>query len=151
MAYTCPKCGWKHKPSQEKYYQSRGLPKPTCIDCNPSFSQKVKKRYVAFVIGSFTNTYIGYGPLASIPYFPVLFLLSIGVAFASSQALSIVLSFIFFITGYIGCAIITQYVGEKIGQRLARDQPIFKLVIAYYLPLFVIVLGAAIFWWVKIA
>ena len=149
MAYTCSKCGWKHKPSHERYYQSRGLSQPNCVECNPSSSQQMRKRYVAFVVGSFSNTYMGYVPLASIPYIPVIMLLSVVAAIISPQKLSVPLSFLCFIAGYIAIGYSARKAGKRISLRLAQGQSVVKIVLGYYVPLCFTLIVCVALWWVK--
>lgn len=151
MAYTCPKCGWKHKPSQEKYYQSRGLTQPSCIDCNPTLSQKARKVFFSGLHGSFSNTYMGRGPIASIFYLPVLMLLSVSVAFISPKKLEIIFSFLFFVGSYVATGVITQRVGDIIGKRIIAGKPVSKIVLAYYCPLILIAIACIALWIVKVA
>lgn len=151
MAYTCPKCGWKHKPSQEKYYQSRGLTKPTCIDCNPSRSQRARKMFLSGLHASFSNTYTGGGPIASILYLPVLMVLSALVAFISPKKLEIIFCILFFIGSYVATGAITQRVGDIIGKRIVEGKSVSKIVLAYYCPLILITITCIALWVVKVA
>ncbi|MBF4326619.1 hypothetical protein EAY16_14670, partial [Vibrio anguillarum] len=114
MAYTCPKCGWKHKPSQEKYYRSKGLVKPICEDCNPSLKQKLNRMLRVSIVNLFSNTYMGYGPFASIPYIPVVLLIPAGLMYFSQGGVANVMSVLCFLIGWVA----NSYVATKVGDKL---------------------------------
>ena len=151
MAYTCAKCGWKHKVSQRKYYQSRGLTRPICEDCNPSMSQKVKRAHKAFLVDAFSTFYMGYGPLASIPYVPIIMLLSVLVAYVSSQKIQLLTSFVFFLVGYVANLHIATEVGDKIRRRLIEGRSVRTILVVYYSPLAAFICGSILFCWFKFA
>jgi len=147
MAFTCPKCGWKHKASQEKYAQSRGLSQPVCEDCNPSLKQKISAMRKAFIISAFSDSYMGYGPLASIPYVPLVLLFSAAMAYVTQGAMAVFLSIFCLLAGYVSNSCIATKVGDSIRYRLLRGQPICFIILGYYAPLILIMIGSVIFWW----
>lgn len=149
MGYACAKCGWKDKPSHERYYRSRGLSQPNCIDCNPSAAQKRQKRYVDFVVGLFSKTYLGYVPLASIPYLPLVMLLTVAIALIVPAKLNIILSLLAWIGGYITVGYSAVNAGKRIKIRLDKGQSVAKVIFGYYFPLIVVVIVCAALWWVK--
>ena len=145
MAYTCPKCGWKHKPSQDNYYRVKGLAKPICEDCNPSTRQRVSALIKAMVIGAFSNTYMGFGPLASIAYLPVVMLLPAPVFFVFQESAANLLGLLLFLAAWLVNTNIATRVGDSIRHRLLRGRPIVGLVLAYYAPLGLLLVGGFIF------
>ncbi len=149
MAYTCPKCGWKHKPSQEKYYSSKGLKKPTCEDCNPSLKQKLDRMLKVSIVNSFSNTYMGYGPLASIPYIPVVLLIPSGLTYFLQGSLANIISFLFFLVGWVGNSYVASKVGDKLSDRLLRGEPVRLIIFGYYAPLLLIVIGVGIAYFIR--
>lgn len=144
MAYTCPKCGWKHKPSQEKYYKTRGWKQPTCEDCNPSRAHKLKNLQKRFIINSFSTTYIGYGPLASVPYIPLVMLLPISVLYFSQGVMANILSFVVFLVGFLVNANVAVKVGDKLHRKLIRGEPVYLTLLGYYSPFFIFVIAVII-------
>ncbi|QYK14551.1 hypothetical protein K0I63_08750 [Shewanella rhizosphaerae] len=144
MAWTCHQCGWKDKSSQHKYYASKGLARPSCEVCNPSFKQRLPGLWRDLIIGSFSNTYMGYGPLASLPYIPLVMLLPVTVLFWVHGTAAIVLSLLLFIAGWLSNAYIATKVGELIRQRLQRGRSIYGLVLGYYAPLLLVLVAALI-------
>ncbi len=92
---------------------------------------------------------MGYGPLASLPYIPLVMLLPVTVLFWVHGTMAIMFSLLLFITGWLSNAYIATKVGELIRQRLQRGSSIYGLVLGYYAPLFlmlvlVLVLVAAL-------
>ncbi|QYJ84038.1 hypothetical protein [Shewanella aegiceratis] len=144
MAWTCPQCGWKDKPSQHKYYASKGLARPCCEVCNPSFKQRLPGLRRDLIIGAFSNTYMGYGPLASLPYIPLVMLLPVTILFWVHGTAAIVLSLLLFITGWLSNTYIATKVGELIRHRLQRGRSIYGLVLGYYAPLLLVLVAALI-------
>lgn len=144
MAYTCPKCGWKHKPSQERYYRAKGLEKPICEDCNPSLKQKLASIRKVSIVNAFSNTYMGYGPLASIPYTPVILLIPAGLTYFFQGGVANILSFLCFLLGWVGNYYVATKVGDKLRIRLFRGEPVCLIILGYYTPLLLIVIGVVI-------
>lgn len=144
MAYTCPKCGWKHKPSQEKYYSSKGLERPKCKDCNPSLKQNLNRMLRISLINSFSNTYMGYGPLASIPYIPVLMLIPAGVMHFFQGSIASVISILCFLIGWVSNSYVATKVSDQLSARLHRGKPVCFIIFGYYAPLLFIAIGAGI-------
>lgn len=144
MAYTCPKCGWKHKPSQEKYCSSKGLGKTICEDCNPSLKQKLNSILRVSIVNSFSNTYMGYGPLASIPYVPVVLLIPTGLMYFFQGGMANVMSVLCFLIGWVSNSYVATKVGDKLRARLFRGKSVCLIVFGYYTPLFLIVIGVGI-------
>ncbi|MXR67093.1 hypothetical protein GNT65_00105 [Shewanella sp. JBTF-M18] len=138
MAWTCPQCGWKDKPSHHKYYASKGLTRPSCEACNPSFKQRLPGLRRDLIIGAFSNSYMGYGPLASLPYIPLVMLLPVTVLFWVHGTVASVLSLLLFIAGWFANTYIATRVGESIRHRLLGGSSIFALVIGYYAPLLLV-------------
>ncbi|ASW82851.1 hypothetical protein EAY27_20670 [Vibrio anguillarum] len=144
MAYTCPKCGWKHKPSQEKYYRSKGLVKPICEDCNPSLKQKLNRMLRVSIVNLFSNTYMGYGPFASIPYIPVVLLIPAGLMYFSQGGVANVMSVLCFLIGWVANSYVATKVGDKLRVRLFRGKSVCLIIFGYYTPLLLIVIGVGI-------
>lgn len=144
MAYTCPKCGWKHKPSQEKYYSSKRLKKPRCEDCNPSLKQKLDRMLKVSIVNSFSNTYMGYGPLASIPYIPVVLLIPSVLIYFFQGSLANIISFLCFLVVWVGNSYVASKVGDKLRARIFRGESVCLIIFGYYTPLLLIVIGVGI-------
>ncbi len=141
MALTCTKCGWKDKQSQYKYYKSRGLNQPVCVDCNPSLNHRLTK----LVVSAFTYRRFG-GPPASLLYLPVAFMLAVFTPiFIFEGIIANIAIYILLVIALIANSEIALKVGNRMVCRLIRSQPIYPLVLGYYAPLLLLVLGVALF------
>ena len=146
MAYTCPECGHKDKPSQDKYYKKTNTIRPNCRLCNPTFKQKTRKRWNHFLVSAFSSMPMGYTPLASLPYIPVVILLAVAAMFIAPNDVAYFVGFICIILSYLCNVRIAQKVADVLRYRLLRGLRIRWIIVIYYTPLFALILSAVVGW-----
>ncbi len=87
---------------------------------------------------------MGYGPLASIPYTPVVLLIPAVLMFFFQSGVANILSILCFLVGWVGNSYMATKVGDKVKARLFRGESVSLIVFGYYTPLFLIIIGVGI-------